>query len=96
VTSDSLGWEVVAVRDTLTEVRKKLPGVAETLEHSADRIGQLERRRSYPWAAGVLLEGTAPVGGFISRDVWRVRVQIEASDGRNEPATVRVGVGVRF
>ena len=84
---------LAVVRDTLAAVRGRLPLVAETLERSANRIGKLERRRSYQWAAGVLLEGATPVGGWVSRDVWRVRVQVEAT---GPEATVRVGIGLRF
>lgn len=73
------------------------------------RINQLEatlgearatlvRLRPQPrWAAGALWEpgSPVPVGGFVSREVGPFRVQLEASDGPQEPGTVRLGLALR-
>lgn len=91
-----LGQALVEVRDTLAQVRDRLQPIPAQIDHGANIIGRLERQRPTPWSAGVLLEGATPVGGYLSRDVWRVRVGVEATDGASEPATVRVSVGLRF
>lgn len=87
---------LVSVRDTLASIRERLVSVPAVLDHGAQVIGKLERRRSYPWSAGILLEAGRPVGGFIERRVWRLTVGAEASDGPNEPATLRVKAGLTF
>lgn len=50
------------------------------------------------WAAGPLWEpgGAVPVGGYLSRDVGPLVVSVQATDGPGEPATARLGLGVRF
>lgn len=82
-----------SARDTLASVRDRLRPVPAVLDRGAEVIGRLERRRAYPWAAGVLLEGATPVGGWVSRDVWRGRVSVEVT---GPEAVVRIGLGIRF
>lgn len=85
-----------SVRDTLARVRTTLVPVPAVLDRGAEVVGRLERRRATPWAASVVLEGVTPVGLRVDRDLWRVRVSVEATDGREEPASVRVGIGLRW
>lgn len=50
------------------------------------------------WSAGALWEpgGAVPVGGYVARDLGPLVLSVGATDGPGEPATARLGVGVRF
>lgn len=50
------------------------------------------------WSAGALWEpgGAVPVGGYVARDLGPLVLSVGATDGPWEPATARLGVGVRF
>lgn len=50
------------------------------------------------WSAGALWEpgGAVPVGGYVARDLGPLVLSAGATDGPGEPATVRLGLGVRF
>ncbi len=96
VTIAVLGDTLAAVRDTLEAVRPRLDLVARELVRTANRLGTLERRRVYPWSAGAVFEGAAPVGGYIDRRLWRVQLGAEVTDGKDEPVTLRVKAGWTF
>jgi len=59
-------------------------------------VAVLTRLKPTRWAAGVLLERGGPVGGYLERDVWMLRLGVQLTDGANEPATIRVSAGIRF
>ncbi len=65
----------------------------ETLE------GALRRSRPIPrWSAGALWEPgkPVPVGGYVSRDLGRLTVSLQVTDGPHEAATSRLALGARF
>lgn len=98
--ADSLRVTLAGLVDTAEAVLPVSDTAAQALQVAAVRIGALERRlATIPrWSAGPIFEppSAVPVGGYLSRDVWRVRVAVELTDGANEQATVRLAIGWRF
>lgn len=79
----------------LQTAERRIRRLEDNLQAASDELGRAARPPA--WTAGPLWEAgrLAPVGGYVARELGPFRVQLEATDGPGEPATLRLGFGIR-
>lgn len=72
------------------QAEHRIEGLTEALKSIRPALAA----RSRPWAAGLMLDGVSPNGGYVSRDILgRTNILVAVA---GNPAQVLVGVGLRF